>query len=187
MAAKLKLKFDLVEIIKSITSDRRKLEVYLPLVADADFKREFGKRMIDDIESRLDEGKDKDNASFAKYSKAYTESEQFKFWGKDKTVNLQLTGQMRSAMDVIRTEPRAVVIGFVDQEANDKAHGHIHGANNLPVRDFWGVPKANQKEIMKEMIAEFSGREITTFDIPEVIAEADFGFEVDLTGAEDGE
>ncbi len=188
MATKLKLKFDLVAIIRSITTDRRKLEVYLPLVSDNDFKREYGKRLIDDIEARLDEGKDKDGEKFTgkagKYSKSYRESEEFKFWDKDKTVNLQLTGQMRSAMDVISTAGRIVTIAFIDQEANDKAHGHVNGANYLPVRDFWGVPNKSQKDIMMEMIKEFSERETILVDLPEAVAEADFGFEVDLTDGE---
>jgi hypothetical protein len=184
LAAKLKLKFDLVNIIRSITTDRRKLEVYLPLVADNDFKREYGKRLIDDIEARLDEGKDKDGDKFTGYSKSYRESEEFKFWDKDKTVNLQLTGQMRAAMDVISTAGRTVTIAFIDQEANDKAHGHVNGANYLPVRDFWGVPNKSQKDIMMEMIREFSERETILVDLPEAVAAADFGFEVDLTDGE---
>jgi hypothetical protein len=184
MATKLKLKFDLVNIIRSITTDRRKLEVYLPLVADNDFKREYGKRLIDDIEARLDEGKDKDGDKMKGYSKSYRESEEFKFWDKDKTVNLMLTGQMRSAMDVISTAGRTVTIGFIDQEANDKAHGHVNGANFLPVRDFWGVPNKSQKDIMMEMIREFSERETILVDLPEAVAAADFGFEVDLTDGE---
>jgi hypothetical protein len=184
LAAKLKLKFDLVDIIRSITDDKRKLQVYLPLVSNNDFKREYGKRLIDDIEARLDEGKDKDGDAMKGYSNSYKKSELFKFWDKDKTVNLQLTGQMRTAMDVISTAGRSVTIGFIDQEANDKAHGHINGANYLPVRDFWGVPNKSQTDIMKDMIREFSERETILVDIPEVSAEADFGFEVDLTDGE---
>jgi len=190
LAAKLKLKFDLVDIIRSITDDKRKLQVYLPLVSNNDFKREYGKRLIDDIEARLDEGKDKDDKEFkgraGRYSKSYSNSELFKFWDKDKTVNLQLTGQMRSAMDVISTAGRSVTIGFIDQEANDKAHGHINGANYLPVRDFWGVPNKSQTDIMKDMIREFSEREIVLFEVPGITAQTDSGFEVEL-GELDGQ
>ena len=186
MAARLKLTFDLVEVIKSVTSDRRKLRVYLPLVSDQGFKREFGKRCIDDIESRLDDGVDKNGKAMKKYSEAYKQSEVFKFWGKDNTVNLKLTGQMRSAIDVVSIKPRTVTIGFIDQEANDKAHGHVHGSNFLPVRDFWGVPKSSQVSIMKEMISEFSGRETVEVDLPGATADVGTQQGIDLTD-EDGQ
>ncbi len=187
MAKKLKLKFDLVDIMKRVTSSEQKLQVYLPLLRDPLFKREFGLRMIDVMEARMDEGIDKSGRDFVAYSNSYKKSELFQFFGKSSKVNLKLTGEMRAAIEVSNINPRSIELAFADQEQNDKAHGHVHGSNNLPVRDFWGIPVNEQTAVMKEMIREFSGRETVEIELPGV--NADVGDQmIDLTAfEEDGE
>jgi hypothetical protein len=66
---------------------------------------------------------------------------------------------MQSDIDVISVSDRKVVIGFTDQEENDKAHGHVNGANYLPVRDFWGISERDQISILKDTIRDFGGVE----------------------------
>lgn len=161
MAGQLRLKLDVIELTKKATgSNIDKRDAYLKVLANEQIKREFGKRCIDSIIERTLEGKDKKGNPWsgraAKYSESYKQSDEFRIYGKSPSVvNLKLTGDMQAAIDVVAINSRSVTLGFIGQEENDKAHGHVNGANYLPVRDFWGIPEKDQIAILKETIKDF--------------------------------
>lgn len=159
MASQLKLKINVVKLAKQAAgSNPAKQDAYISALSDG-VKREFGKRCIDFILERTNDGKDKNNSPFVKYSAAYKKSLPFKIYGKSSTVNLKLTGAMQAAIDVTDVSDTTITLGFVDQFENDKAHGHVNGSNNLPVRDFWGIPEKDQQRILKDTIREFEDLE----------------------------
>jgi hypothetical protein len=160
----LTLKIDLLSLLKSSTSDKQKLNAFIPLIRNEGIKREFGERYIDKILERLDDGLGKDG-KLKKYSKAYINSLTFQAYGKDpNTVNLELTGQMRADISVVRTTPTGCILGFTNDEQEQKAIGHVEGRGNLPKRDFWGLPKSEEINLMKEVIREFQDNNIDTIE-----------------------
>lgn len=164
MAAQLKIKINVVKLAKEAAgSNPSKQDAYISALSDG-VKREFGKRCIDFIVDRTLGGRDKDSRAFAKYSAAYKKSDAFRIYGKSAgQVNLKLTGAMQAAIDVIEVSAQTITLGFVDQTENDKAHGHVNGANHLPVRDFWGIEPKDQKRILKETIRDF--QDVDSFEL----------------------
>lgn len=170
----LKITLDLESLIKKVEPDRRKRVAFTPYLNNEAAKREFGKQVIDYMLERTQSGKDKDGDAFVKYSPAYRKSLQFKVYkGNQRTVDLNLTGAMQSAIDVIKIDGPKVTIGFVDKEEEKKALGHINGANDLPIRNFWGVSPEEQYDIFKGIIkdiaseievAELVQSEVKTFE-----------------------
>jgi phage gpG-like protein len=164
----LTLKVNMLEIVRSISTDKAFLNAFIPFIRQDAIKEEFGQRYIDKIIERLDDGlgidSEKKSVKLKAYSPAYKKSEAFKAYGKDNVVNLKLTGAMRADIDVVNTTATSVVIGFVDKESEEKAVGHINGSGNLPVRNFWGLPKKEEQQIMKEVIKEFNDNDLGSAD-----------------------
>lgn len=153
--AKLKLRFDLIDLLHRVEDDRRKRIAYTPILREDAVKREFGRRAIDKILERTNDGIDKKDNPFKKYSKAYIKSLAFQVYGKSAgQVNLKLSGEMQADIDVIKTDRTGVTIGFRDGDQNDKAYGHVYGKGSLPVRDFWGLPDDDQEAIMKTVLRD---------------------------------
>lgn len=111
------------------------------------------------IRERTAEGKDKNGNKFPGYSKTYIKSLEFKIAGKSKgDVNLRLSGDMMAAMDLIKSEPGKVVIGYRpgDPEAG-RAEGNIRGTygqssgSTKKKRDFLGIsPDVLKQEILSK-------------------------------------
>lgn len=157
MAARLKLNLDLIEILKSTTDSSAKRRAFTPILRKSEVKREFGRRAIEKLLERTNAGVDKNGKSFARYSKSYINSPIFSLHGKSRSeVNLKLTEEMQSDIRITKVTDRGVEIGFGAGVQNDKAHGHVHGSNNLPVRDFWGLPKSDLAEIMNSVIRDYA-------------------------------
>lgn len=155
--ARLKLKIDIVSVINGLTSDRSKRLAYKRIMASPAAKRDYGNKCIDQIIDRTLSGKDKYGDSFKGYSDAYKNSLIFRIYQKEKNkVTLKLTGAMQSAIRVTGVDSRSVEIGITDSIEAEKASGHIDGANNLPVRDFWGLSVKETEEILKETLRLFS-------------------------------
>lgn len=161
----LKLNINLRKILGDITSDRQKLARYTKAISSQGVKREYGERYIDEILNRLDDGKGKDG-SLKSYSKAYKKSFAYQAYNKSSTVNLKLTGDMRADINVVGTSATSVTIGFTDKEQEAKAIGHIKGRGNLPKRDFWGLPKKEEENLLKEMIREFEANNVSFEEEP---------------------
>lgn len=160
-----KLEISLPALARQTISDKRLLSSITPLFSDFGFKQEFGKRIVDEIVKRTESGIDKkDNAFKPGYSTIYKKSTIFKiFKGAKRTVDLHLTGEMLADLDVIKVNRNSIVLGFPSTEQEAKAHGHINGGNNLPVRDFFGLPISEQSKILTETIKDFASSK-TNFD-----------------------
>lgn len=113
-----------------------------------DYLERIGRELVKTIKERTAKGIDKNGVPFAPYSKDYIESKPFAIARKSPSnVNLKLSGEMLTDLEVIEVDSRSgtIVLGIVGAESEAKAHGHITGANEtgrLPVRDFLGVSKA---------------------------------------------
>lgn len=115
----------------------------------------MGREIIRTIRARTEAGKDKNGAPFHGYSQEYKDSLEFRIAGKSEShVNLRLTGEMMSGMEVLWANPASgsVAIGFRDSTDRGKAHGHITGANGkLPVRDFLGISSDELASILSKV------------------------------------
>lgn len=164
----LKLEVDLVNLFASTTNSQSLKRAASSTLQNANFRREVGRRFIDEIVNRTQSGINKNGRQFTKYSSSYKESLVFEIYGKTSEVTLTLTGEMLASMGVTATPPRKVVIGFQSNEQEAKAHGHIFGGGykrSLPVRDFFGLPQKRQTEILKEAMRDFNAP-TTVFDLP---------------------
>lgn len=117
----------------------------------------LGEEIVEFIRKRSSQGLDKDNKKFPKYSKEYINSLDFKNAGKKKTpVNLELSGDMLAAMDVISHKKGSILVGFENgTDENDRAEGNITGSygrdpNPAKARDFLGVKKGDLKDLVKQ-------------------------------------
>jgi len=114
-----------------------------------------GREIIRTIRARTEKGKDKNGSPFTGYSQEYKDSLEFRVAGKNESlVNLRLTGEMMSGMEVLWANPASgsVAIGFRDSGDRGKAHGHITGANGkLPIRDFLGISKDELATILSKV------------------------------------
>jgi hypothetical protein len=114
----------------------------LKLDLNPDSLEAVAKQVIYLIEKRTANGRDKRGNPFKGYSEEYKKSMDYLAAGKTGQVNLRLSGEMMTDLDVTNLTARTVAIGFPDDEKRAIAHGHITGANgNLPVRDFMGISK----------------------------------------------
>jgi len=166
---KLKLTFDLMDILNSSNESRQSKKSLASFVKRDAIKREFGNRVIDEIKKRTLKGLDKRDSQFKgaksqkgkrEYSEGYQESLAFRVYGKSKNdINLKLTGKMQASMIVKKTTPTGVELGFASTAQEKKAKGHINGSGSLPVRDFWGIKKEDQVKILKSVIKEFNAGE----------------------------
>ena len=113
-------------------------------------KQAIGQEILDIIRDKTAKKVDKDGIPFqpAKYSKEYADSLEFKVFGKSKgEVNLKLTGDMLGLMDMVDDTRNTLTIGWTDSFQAKKASGHIVGANNLPVRDFFDLNDSDIQRI----------------------------------------
>jgi hypothetical protein len=115
------------------------------------FRQSVGQQIIDRIRERTrEENIDRKGRGFRGYSDSYVESLRFRAAGKDPgSVNLTLTGEMLTLMDVIDSTSTTITIGFTDRTDQRKAHGHITGSKRGPKvkRDFFGLPNTDYKII----------------------------------------
>jgi phage gpG-like protein len=84
------------------------------------------------------------------YSKQYVSSDEFQAFGKSKNrVNMELTGDMLSSIDILRQSSSTIEIGINDDTEAKKAFNHTVG-DTVPSRPFLGVNKRELKEIKSE-------------------------------------
>lgn len=116
-----------------------------------------GQYLIDRIVDRTSSGKDVNGKSMPKYSKTYKESLEYKAWGKTGKVNMELSGEMLTSLDILSIKNGKIKIGWNDGENSVKAYGNITGMEGhpyldgiAPKREFFGVTAAEIKSIAKE-------------------------------------
>lgn len=118
------------------------------------FLNRVGQEIIDRMIDRIKDGNSVHGKGFKSYDEDYIDSDEFKAYGKSRNnVNMRLTGDMLNLIDIKAVEGTTIVIGWNDQESNDKAHGHMTGFQGKGTkREFFG---ANQK-LLEEIRDEFS-------------------------------
>ena len=139
----------------------------------------IGLEVIDLIIERTAKGEDKTNTKFSGYSDAYKNSFDFKLSGKGSTVNLNLSGEMLGAIEVLDVKGNGeIVIGIPksDSENNAKAEGNIKGTygQKKPIkgkaRDFMGISRKDLKVIKdKYPIKTQAERDQTRFDALDLV------------------
>jgi len=125
---------------------------YGPLEREA-----IAERVIDRIIKRTQDGKDVNGDKFAKYSKAYKQSLEFKIAGKTNKVNLTLTESMLNSIEKLADRSGSITVGIPadDTENNGKAEGNQKGTYGkkrqiAPKRQFLGISDKELNSILKE-------------------------------------
>ena len=181
----LSLEFNLRELLDSFSESQRSR--YISVINDDSVKTEFARRVISRIKERTQEKNiDKNGRRFVGYSKAYINSDDFKIFGKSASkVTLKLSGEMQASIFVGKRKRNKVSISISDEDQIKKARGHINGSNNLPVRDFWGLPKKDQVSILKDVLSSLN-LDQDIFTISDAISAAAAGRSADFTTSSDG-
>lgn len=106
----------------------------------AEARAAIGGEIVGEIVNRTLQGIDRFGTPFKGYSKSYKDSKVFDNFGKSNLVNLRLTSDMLSSLQVLSHGPGFIVVGYEEgTEANEKALWAIRGENG-PKRDFLGLP-----------------------------------------------
>jgi len=138
------------------------IDVKLPDSYSSEVVEAIGSEIISTIRKRTIKGKDKDGEKFADYSKAYTESVDFRAGGKSKgSVNLTLSGDMLASMELLELKKNKIRIGFEEgSDINARADGNIRGTYGQPkpipgkARDFLGVTPEELAKILAKYPAD---------------------------------
>lgn len=135
--------------------NRIRQTINLGELLDVDFTGQSGlrlaiaQRVLDHIRDRTQDGRDVDGNSFAGYSEDYINSAEFILTGKSASeVNMTLTGQMLSSMDVLSEGPNTIVIGIDDPTQAPKAYNHNVG-DTVPRRAFFGVREGEMRDLIE--------------------------------------
>lgn len=116
---------------------------------------ELADLIIEHIVDRSQRGLDKNGNPFPKYSKGYMKSLNFSNAGKDKSVNLELSGDMLAALNLLKHSSGELVLGYErGTKENDIAEGNIRGTygQSTPIpgkkRDFLGIESKKLRELI---------------------------------------
>lgn len=88
-------------------------------------------------------------SEFKAYSDEYKKSMEFKSHGKSSKVDLTLSGDMLSLIDITKQDANSITIG-VDSDEVLKAYNHQSG-DTVPKRPFFGITKGELREIVREL------------------------------------
>ena len=135
---------------------QQKVLIKIPKGYTSRERRAISEDIIDFMIERTQKGKDKNNKTFPKYSKAYKESRDFSIAGKTSKVDLTLTEEMLSEIKHVSDDVGELEIGFDGRRngLNGKVEGNRKGTygNKRPVvrggRDFLGITKRDLKKIL---------------------------------------
>lgn len=151
-----------------------------------DIPTEYGPRerqaiageVIDFILKRTKAGVDVNGQQFQKYSKKYMKSRDFRIGGKSGKVDLTLSGDMLSAVDLLSHKKGTLLIGIPqgDHENNAKATGNQEGTygNPRPVtkpRRFLGIQKKDVSAILAKYPIDDPGERSDRVNLMETINE----------------
>lgn len=142
-------------------SYRRELR---PIISRREFVNDFKKRFIRTIRDRVRrEHVDKNDNTLVPYSKKYKESDVFSVLKSGSSVDLTLSGEMLESIEGVSRDTE-ITFQFKGARNKNVAHGHINGSNNLPKRDFFGMPAKDQIDILKELVKFFATRDAIFLD-----------------------
>lgn len=118
----------------------------------------FFQLAYDSLLDRLDKGLSVDNKPLKAYSKSYKESLAYDVFGKDGTVNMELSGDMINSIVIKKQNSKTMTIGFDSKEESNKAYGHMTGMEGHPTlegkvkpRNFFGWSDKELNNIAKEL------------------------------------
>lgn len=95
----------------------------------------FFQLAFESLMARLDSGEGVKGGNLPRYSKAYKDSLSYEVFGKDGTVNMQLTGDMVNDISIQKQNSKKMVIGFNDDLQSKKAFAHMTGFEGHPNLD----------------------------------------------------
>jgi hypothetical protein len=110
-------------------------EVLGPIAKDQAVRETLFQVLFDQMIDRLSTGRGVDNKIMPKYSDAYKNSLAYKAFGKDGTVNLELTGDMINSVNIQKQNSSKMTIGFTGDVENAKAFAHMTGFEGHPTLD----------------------------------------------------
>lgn len=135
---------------------QQKIKIDIPTDLPPAAREELADLVIEHIVDRTQRGIDKNGSKFPAYSKDYVKSLDFQIAGKSKNkVNLQLSGDMLSALQLLNHKNGSLTVGFErGAEENDRAEGNILGSygrspNPSKARDFLGIQDKKLKELIE--------------------------------------
>ena len=124
-------------------------------------KREISQAIIDKVVDRTESGRDSSGASMGKYSESYKNSLDFKAFGKSDPVDLKLTSDMLTSVDIVKESGNKVTLGLIGELQNAKAYGHQTGMKGHPFlegkvkpREWFGM---SYEDIKKDILSNFRG------------------------------
>lgn len=110
---------------------------------------QIGQAIIDKMIKRTGEGKDIWNRPLDKYSKDYIESNEFQDADKSPSdINMTLTGDMLSDIDILSFRGNKLTIGFNESVNQKKAANHSNGVT-VPKRFFFGITGSELDDIKR--------------------------------------
>lgn len=137
---------------------QQKTRIKIPKGYSPRERKAIAQDVIDFIVERTENGHDKSGKRFPGYSKSYKESLDFKNAGKTSKVDLTLSGEMLSEIDLLTQRNGSITVGYDagDTELNGKVEGNRKGtygkkkANKSKARDFLGLSKTALQNILKK-------------------------------------
>lgn len=135
----------------------QRAKIRVPEYLKPNDRKALGLQILNFIRKRTkNRNVDRRNRPFAKYSKSYVNSLDFKNAGKSKNiVNLTLSGDMLAAMKLISHKRGELLIGFENgTEENARADGNIRGTYGAQTkiaakRDFLGITKKDLNGLLE--------------------------------------
>lgn len=134
---------------------QQKITLEIPRELRPAQRQQLADLVIVHIIDRSQRGIDKNDKKFPKYSEGYIHSAEFKNAGKKPNpVNLELSGEMLTALDLLSNKAGEITIGYKrGTPENAKAEGNILGSygrspNPAKARDFLGIKNSKLKELV---------------------------------------
>lgn len=137
----------------------QKFRVRVPKELTPTQRVDVSREVIEFVQTRSENGFDKNNKKFVKYSKGYIDSLDFKVAGKSPgEVNLTLSGEMLSALELLSHRSGALLIGYDNgSDENARADGNVRGTygksteNKNKARDFMGIDQNTIDKIVNKI------------------------------------
>ena len=148
------LKASLDELSQTINLSK---EAGVDLSNDPVLVNEIGQEIIDYMVDRAKDGRGLGGEKLkSPYSKEYSESLEFKAFGKSRNeVNMTLTGDMLGAIDIADDSADRLKIAIVEDDQVPKAYNHQVG-DTVPRRTFFGLTKEELDEVLSNYKDEFN-------------------------------
>lgn len=154
-----KLSIDGLHISKGLVYQEVDLEKLfgVDVSSYSSLKERFGQACIDAITQRAQQGLNYKGGKLPNYSEGYSNSAEFKAYGKNKyRPDETLKGDMLNMMDVISSRGNVIRFGWDDETNAEKARGHITGyeghkyLSGSAKREFFGLTRPQLENIMIE-------------------------------------